>query len=870
MKRTWLIVSLVLFMAKCAIGQTATPTSTPTPTLTPTVCASSPCDVCAVHSATLYGYSGTYATRRGTAFDVDANDSSMPAGDNGANINERAFVRFSTNNTVPAGKILTGAVMLLAGQGSAPAEDSVIQLRDYDWTVPETSGSKQADFAGCLTATYDADWCDTSTGCINGTLHSSGALSTAHVNLSGTTNYCIVPDKDVSNTAPSADREVAISGMNSACGVYRPVLRLTFADPTATAAPSNTPTVTPTVTPTPTITPTATPSCGYTLLVITPAATPICSGSDGGGGANTTAWSNPSYPCTSGSPYTAVGAVDPGGTWSWLTNYLKLQTFNVGLPTSAVIHGVKLAIGRGGNGGGIYFDYDNTIKMILPTGSFGGTNKALASAWCSGGGGGSCEAVVYGALNDTWGETLSGADVNNANWGFVLQSSQVGGHFNQLMYYSGATVSICYDVPPTPTATETGTPTETPTFTPTSTPTDTPTPTPTETSTNTATPTATPTFTPTSTPTETPTAPGVCVILPTPTPKPQFRVQVARGPSIATPTPKPQFVVQVVHAGAPGATATPTATWNVLTPTSTPTPTLRAVACENFNMSVVTHLNPSFLWPFQESGGPIALDYRDSNTGSYSSTGVTHTPLTGVDLSGGSITSSRVATSNQATTISVCVSGGVGVIAALDAATTAPSCCGDCNADGIVSPLEYSTCLAIGLGVQPLSHCPACDCDHNTSVGGNEVTSVHNNQLYGCSSSIVPNTPARALLSVAPNGTIWWGLTFGAGQFSIVPSASGGPGFASTYPVVTDGQDHIVTASVGPDGQKLYLDGKIIGTSSHKPWSNALPPLLLQLGAANVQGWPHVSGAAYSGHLYVAAMWRRQLSDTEAKTLAPQ
>jgi hypothetical protein len=204
---------------------------------------------------------------------------------------------------------------------------------------------------------------------------------------------------------------------------------------------------------------------------------------------------NPNIPCTV--PSCEVNC-------SPVTDYLQAQAFNAGLPSGAVVLGIQLTVSRGAIQ--VLGSYtDKTVKMILADGSYGAENKASGSAItdcdsnCS-----TCEAAVYGDYTDTWGESLTDVDVNDADWGFVLQAQGSGVHNNSNVSYGALKIEICYLA---------ATPTETPTFTPTDTPTETATPTDTATRTSTRTPTAT--RTPTSTPTTTATPTDTATVTPT-------------------------------------------------------------------------------------------------------------------------------------------------------------------------------------------------------------------------------------------------------------------------------------------------------------------------------------------------------------------
>lgn len=121
------------------------------------------------------------------------------------------------------------------------------------------------------------------------------------------------------------------------------------------------------------------------------------------------------------------------------------------------------------------------------------------------------------------------------------------------------------------------------------------------------------------------------------------------------------------------------------------------------------------------------------------------------------------------------------------------------------------------------------------------------------------NTAPSAVVEVSQGGTVWWGITYGAGQQSLVP-----PLVQSWEPpIVSDGIPHIVVGTLGPAGQKTYLDGKLLkGTAPYHVFIS--PQSTWTWGYGNIANWPGVSIQGYQGHLDGAAWWgNRQLSDAE-------
>ena len=127
--------------------------------------------------------------------------------------------------------------------------------------------------------------------------------------------------------------------------------------------------------------------------------------------------------------------------------------------------------------------------------------------------------------------------------------------------------------------------------------------------------------------------------------------------------------------------------------------------------------------------------------------------------------------------------------------------------------------------------------------------------------------PAYSLLEVSFAGTPWWGITYGSGQFQLVPPAVVP---WQPVPIVSDGVEHLIIGTLGTvGGQRTYLDGRLIDSKPYK-FFIAPTPSTWTFGSGNIQGWPGVSKQGYSGNISFAAWWpNRQLTDDEVLGLIP-
>lgn len=81
-----------------------------------------------------------------------------------------------------------------------------------------------------------------------------------------------------------------------------------------------------------------------------------------------------------------------------------------------------------GVSGGIDPLYDKKVSLILANGSYGSVNKG-SGHWTET----TDTYILYGASNDTWGETLTETDINDVDFGVVLQVDQGGGAYSDYL-----------------------------------------------------------------------------------------------------------------------------------------------------------------------------------------------------------------------------------------------------------------------------------------------------------------------------------------------------------------------------------------------------------------------------------------------------
>ena len=128
----------------------------------------------------------------------------------------------------------------------------------------------------------------------------------------------------------------------------------------------------------------------------------------------TPAWANPDNAKSSNDVYAVVTENTTGGT----TNYLKATNFGAAVPAGNNITGVEVVIERKRTSIGTSC-LDSEVKLVKADASIGSTNKAdTVTAWPTSDG-----EKTYGGDGDKWGESLGVSDVNDVDFGVVINVS---------------------------------------------------------------------------------------------------------------------------------------------------------------------------------------------------------------------------------------------------------------------------------------------------------------------------------------------------------------------------------------------------------------------------------------------------------------
>jgi MBG domain (YGX type) len=158
-------------------------------------------------------------------------------------------------------------------------------------------------------------------------------------------------------------------------------------------------------------------------------------------GPGTTAWINPGNITADDSVDAQVGLASNS-----ISEYLEATDFGFALPSSAIIQGITVTIGRSSAGVGGGRIEDNTVK-IIKNGTPVGTNyAALGVIWPPNH---QEQPAIYSPVDPLWGTTWTATDINANNFGVavsVINPDLVG---TEIAFVDYISVSVSYIVPTT-------------------------------------------------------------------------------------------------------------------------------------------------------------------------------------------------------------------------------------------------------------------------------------------------------------------------------------------------------------------------------------------------------------------------------------
>lgn len=128
-----------------------------------------------------------------------------------------------------------------------------------------------------------------------------------------------------------------------------------------------------------------------------------------------TAWNTTSRIVSSNNQYATCGLGSGDGS-----NDLRAVVFSFGIDDAATVDGVTVEIEKKASAGSALEDVG--VWLQLPDFSLSADNNSAAGFW------GTSDAYsTHGGATDTWGETLTGADVNSDDFGVLLRVIASGG-----------------------------------------------------------------------------------------------------------------------------------------------------------------------------------------------------------------------------------------------------------------------------------------------------------------------------------------------------------------------------------------------------------------------------------------------------------
>lgn len=152
------------------------------------------------------------------------------------------------------------------------------------------------------------------------------------------------------------------------------------------------------------------------------------------------AWSNTALITANDNTYADVTL-----TSGQSSQVLSGTNFGFSIPAGSTINGIEVAIEVNYPVSTTMIDLNSSL--ILSDASIGGTNRANSSTIAE-------TTITYGGASDTWGESLTTTDVNNANFGFAFRVERTGGfgntieidHYTMTVYYTESATNVTDNV----------------------------------------------------------------------------------------------------------------------------------------------------------------------------------------------------------------------------------------------------------------------------------------------------------------------------------------------------------------------------------------------------------------------------------------
>jgi len=170
---------------------------------------------------------------------------------------------------------------------------------------------------------------------------------------------------------------------------------------------------------------------GYTSVLINPsllapaggggsevqkASTIISDGSNFG----TLAWTNPGNAAVSND----LRATADNGNFD-ISEFLNFQNFGFSIPGGSTIDGIVVTIERRNPDAASEATTDEEV-FIIKNGTIGTTNRNTGTFFPA-----TDTSEIYGSISDLWGETWTVANINAANFGFVMSANVGSGGLGQ-------------------------------------------------------------------------------------------------------------------------------------------------------------------------------------------------------------------------------------------------------------------------------------------------------------------------------------------------------------------------------------------------------------------------------------------------------
>jgi hypothetical protein len=148
-------------------------------------------------------------------------------------------------------------------------------------------------------------------------------------------------------------------------------------------------------------------------------------------------WTTPGNITLIGTPY-ATASVSSSG----ITNYLQGTGYSFNIPSNAVITGIQVSINKSSSSTSTTTNLKDNVVKLVKNSVVIGNNNASANMWTN-----SLAISNYGSSIDLWGTAWTANDINSANFGVVLSTTNLSTTTARTATVDYMRITVTYSLP---------------------------------------------------------------------------------------------------------------------------------------------------------------------------------------------------------------------------------------------------------------------------------------------------------------------------------------------------------------------------------------------------------------------------------------